>query len=68
MKPVARLHIIKQREYRKTQCQGNRGVGNRGIVNPSWNMNNPNFGGSENNVLHILNSFLVLSYPLAIHL
>ena len=40
MKPVARLHIIKQREYRK-RCRQIPGGGGRGgpnyQPNPSWN-------------------------------
>ena len=45
MKPVARLHIIKQREYRK-RCR-NRPRGNRPIIgNPSIGYN-PNIGGSN---------------------
>ena len=43
MKPAARLHLIKQREYRKQCAEGRHRPDQRpGAMNPSWN--NPDAG------------------------
>ena len=64
MKPVARLHIIKQREYRKSGCRGPP-TGHQRIGNPSIGYN-PNIGGGvgEMYLYHVLYSF---NYPSSLH-
>ncbi len=47
MKPAARIHLIKQREYFKTCPDGMQrpGMGQFSPLNPSWTSPDMNFGG-----------------------